>query len=58
MLGGRLSRYGSAIARFKREVESMQQHRGAVFTHDKAHENERSDETMNGKVGENFAREP
>jgi len=36
----------------------MQQHRGAVFTHDKAHENERSDETMNGKVGENFAREP
>ena len=32
------------------EKENMQQYRGAVFTHDKAHKNERSDETMNGKV--------
>ena len=36
----------------------MQQRRVAVITHDKAHKNERSDEAMNGKVGENFAREP
>ena len=40
------------------ERENMQECRGAVITHDKAHKNERSDEAMNSKVGENFAREP
>ena len=45
------------VGRF-REIENMQQRRGTVITHDKAHENERSDEAMNGKVRENFAREP
>ena len=40
------------------ERENMQECRGAVITHDKAHKNERGDEAMNSKVGENFAREP